>query len=281
MLSRAALGGTRAAIDRIDDAMVILLGGRQRLAGLAGRFKRDAGLAQTDARREHRVRERARRLAGRTGISPSSAERLMRLLIAEAHRCQSRASSPLSEPTPPMAHSGPSPTRSASASSALLRWLPPPRRLQPWLARIPRPLRERAALRLLAPALASPQVRRVLEPIAGRRLGIEITDLGQRWVFALHADGLRLAQGDAEATVSGSATDLLLLASRLEDADTLFFQRRLMLTGDTELGLFLRNLLDRLPWEAFPLASRILLQRGARLARDARQAHRAHAGRAA
>jgi predicted lipid carrier protein YhbT len=54
-----------------------------------------------------------------------------------------------------------------------------------------------------------------------------------------------------------------------------------MLTGDTELGLFLRNLLDRLPWEAFPLASRILLQRVARLARDARQAHRAHAGRAA
>src|SRR3546814_2476010 len=74
--------------------------------------------------------------------------------------------------------------------------------------------------------------------------------------------------------VRGTATDLLLLAARLEDADTLFFQRRLVLTGDTELGLTVRNLLDRLPWEAVPLAVRIGLNRGERLARAARLAHR-------
>ena len=43
----------------------------------------------------------------------------------------------------------------------------------------------------------------------------------------------------------GTATDLLLLAGRLEDADTLFFQRRLVLTGDvdpaTALGVWLRS----------------------------------------
>src|SRR3546814_14456374 len=65
--------------------------------------------------------------------------------------------------------------------------------------------------------------------------------------------------------VRGTATDLLLLAARLEDADTLFFQRRLVLAGDTELGLTVRNLLDRLPWEAVPLAVRIVLNRCAPL----------------
>src|SRR3546814_14074823 len=73
--------------------------------------------------------------------------------------------------------------------------------------------------------------------------------------------------------VRGTATDLLLLAARLEDADTLFFQRRLVLTGDTELGLTVRNLLDRLPWESVPLAVRIRLNRRAPLALPARLAH--------
>jgi predicted lipid carrier protein YhbT len=70
--------------------------------------------------------------------------------------------------------------------------------------------------------------------------------------------------------VHGTATDLLLLSSRLEDADTLFFQRRLKLTGDVELGLTVRNLLDRMPWETLPLGVRIALHRTSRLLRAAR-----------
>jgi predicted lipid carrier protein YhbT len=34
------------------------------------------------------------------------------------------------------------------------------------------------------------------------------------------------------------------LVSRQEDPDTLFFLRRLMIEGDTELGLAVKNLLD-------------------------------------
>ena len=109
------------------------------------------------------------------------------------------------------------------------------------------------------------------------RLGIEVSDLGLAWVLELDGDRLRAVETQAEASVRGSATDLLLLASRLEDADTLFFQRRLEVTGDTELGLTARNLLDRLPWESVPLGVRILLNRGARLARQARNAHRGEA----
>jgi predicted lipid carrier protein YhbT len=76
----------------------------------------------------------------------------------------------------------------------------------------------------------------------------------------------------AEAMVRGEVTDLMLLASRLEDADTLFFHRRLQLTGDVELGLTVRNLLDQLPWESLPRPLRVALEGGARLARAAREA---------
>jgi predicted lipid carrier protein YhbT len=72
--------------------------------------------------------------------------------------------------------------------------------------------------------------------------------------------------------VRGEVTDLMLLASRLEDADTLFFHRRLQLTGDVELGLLVRNLLDQLPWETLPRPLRTALEGGARLARAAREA---------
>ena len=82
----------------------------------------------------------------------------------------------------------------------------------------------------------------------------------------------------AEASIRGDAVDLLQLASRSEDADTLFFQRRLQLTGDVELGLTARNLLDRLPWDQLPLSLRILLQRAARLTAAARCAHQAAHG---
>src|SRR5690606_22973763 len=47
--------------------------------------------------------------------------------------------------------------------------------------------------------------------------------------------------------------DLLLLMCGKADPDTLFFRRRLMISGDTELGLTLKNFLDRLdPQELLP-----------------------------
>ena len=41
--------------------------------------------------------------------------------------------------------------------------------------------------------------------------------------------------------------DFVALALRREDPDTLFFQRRLVVEGETETGLHLKNLLDG--WE--------------------------------
>jgi predicted lipid carrier protein YhbT len=43
-----------------------------------------------------------------------------------------------------------------------------------------------------------------------------------------------------------------LIAGRKEDPDTLFFQRRLSIEGDTELGLEVKNLMDSVDLDALP-----------------------------
>ena len=50
----------------------------------------------------------------------------------------------------------------------------------------------------------------------------------------------------------GKLEDFWLLATRREDPDTLFFNRRLAIEGDTETGLYVKNMLDALEfdWEA-------------------------------
>lgn len=194
-----ALSGARQAIDRVDDAMVVLLAGRRALVSAIVRLKHDAGIPLRDASREWFVHRRAQRLAARLGVPPRSAAALMTFLIAEACRQQV-----------------------------------------------------------------------LMDATTRRRVGIEVSDLGLRCVLEIDGDRVRIGRGPVEATVRGKAADLLLLASRLEDADTLFFQRRLTLTGDTELGLTMRNMLDGLPWETLPSGLRFALHHGGRLAQAMR-----------
>jgi predicted lipid carrier protein YhbT len=141
---------------------------------------------------------------------------------------------------------------------------------------LPEPLLRLGAARFIDLVLAGPLAAGALDDLAGRRLGLEATDLGQRWIIGVGQRSVEVLPPTtpAEAVVRGDVTDLMLLASRLEDADTLFFHRRLQLTGDVELGLLVRNLLDQLPWESLPLPLRSALRASARLARDAREARR-------
>jgi len=44
----------------------------------------------------------------------------------------------------------------------------------------------------------------------------------------------------------------LQLLARQEDPDTLFFNRELEITGDTELGLIVKNMLDAIEWPSLP-----------------------------
>jgi predicted lipid carrier protein YhbT len=87
-----------------------------------------------------------------------------------------------------------------------------------------------------------------LRMLERKRLAIRVTDAGV-------AFGLRFERGrfaalrpaeTPDVTISASLHDFLLLAARKEDPDTLFFSRRLLIEGDTELGLLVKNALDAL-----------------------------------
>lgn len=85
-----------------------------------------------------------------------------------------------------------------------------------------------------------------LEPLRGRVLRLEIAGLPllRPQVTLAGSSLLPVPFGAPDVTVRASVGALVALALRREDADTLFFSRRLVLEGDTSLGLALRNALE-------------------------------------
>src|SRR5699024_3811151 len=100
-----------------------------------------------------------------------------------------------------------------------------------------------------------------LDFLQGHWLKIEVTDLQLNWFLTLQ-DG-RLVVSDAQAAdviFRGSANDLILIAARKEDPDSLFFQRRLVIEGDTELGLYVKSLMSSIDLDSMPKFLRSGLQ---------------------
>lgn len=80
---------------------------------------------------------------------------------------------------------------------------------------------------------------------------IRVRDARISYYITLKNGKLKAAPAGCTQNVSieGSIYDFMQLATRQEDPDTLFFNRRLRLGGDTELGLFIKNFLDSLEFE--------------------------------
>jgi predicted lipid carrier protein YhbT len=87
-----------------------------------------------------------------------------------------------------------------------------------------------------------------LDFLQGKLVHISIEDAGVEYRFTMSDD--KLIPGNMNTSpdlfLKGTVYDYLLLASRREDTDTLFFSRRLHMQGDTELGLYVKNFLDGL-----------------------------------
>ena len=98
------------------------------------------------------------------------------------------------------------------------------------------------ANRLLWPALKTLD----WQPLVGRRYAIRVKDLGLSLRFTVTQRGFAPDGGVPDLAISATSRDFLLLLSRREDPDSLFFSRRLVSEGDTELGLTVKNLLDAL-----------------------------------
>ena len=99
-----------------------------------------------------------------------------------------------------------------------------------------------------------------LEFLEGRWLSIHVRDIGLLWYTSV-VDGRLVVsqQADADVSFSADASDLLMIAARKQDPDTLFFQSRLVIEGDTELGLYVKNLMDAIELEQMPKALRVML----------------------
>lgn len=108
---------------------------------------------------------------------------------------------------------------------------------------------EQAMKRLFAEPLDDGE----FDVLEGRWLRIEVTDLGMAWSLTRDAVGLRVARNSpVDVLIRGNWREFLLLASRQEDPDTLFFRRRLVIEGDTDLGLAVKNLVDSLDSDLMP-----------------------------
>ena len=95
--------------------------------------------------------------------------------------------------------------------------------------------------------------RENLEPLSGKLVCLRVTDAGLTLRFTLTARGFRPAISTArpDLSIEARACDFLALALRQEDPDTLFFSRRLVMEGDTDLGLLVKNTLDAVDWPRF------------------------------
>lgn len=98
----------------------------------------------------------------------------------------------------------------------------------------------------MTPWTLARRLRAALEPLQGRIIRLEIAELGGGPQLTLVGPLLLPALGRADVTVRASLRDYVALALRREDPDSLFFTRRLVIEGDTALGVAVKNALDSL-----------------------------------
>ena len=95
--------------------------------------------------------------------------------------------------------------------------------------------------------------------LSGHCVEVHVTDFGVRCRLALEERGFAPAPAGAAVVlrIAAPAEIYWRLAEGTEDADTLFFERKLVMEGDTELGLLLKNTLDAIG----PLVPQVLSRR--------------------
>lgn len=94
-----------------------------------------------------------------------------------------------------------------------------------------------------------------LATLEGKTFRITVNDTGGVADFCFERGAFRPLLRPQRTPDLAFAADLacyLKLLARQEDPDTLFFNRQLMIEGDTELGLVVKNMLDAVEWSRLP-----------------------------
>lgn len=146
-------------------------------------------------------------------------------------------------------------TRTPAPGARRQRPLPPglPGWLAPWhrraaalLERLPSAPPSFVAARALDRALLPRLPEDARQALRGRVVALELSDFGLRLRLRLEAAGFVPAGDAAPAAlrIAATAPGWLRLARGEDDPDRLFFDRVLVMEGDTELGLVLKHALD-------------------------------------
>ena len=141
-----------------------------------------------------------------------------------------------------------SPVPSVSAASAPLFPTTVPAPLAALLSRLPAYPGSALLTTALNVSIARQLPSDVGALLLNKRLRIRVTDARVTFDFTWTGGAFapRARHAETDLCISASAHDFLRLAQRQEDPDTLFFNRRLSMEGDTELGLVVKNTLDAL-----------------------------------
>jgi len=108
--------------------------------------------------------------------------------------------------------------------------------------------------KVLKSAFETPLAEGDLDFLQQKWLKIEIPEIDVNWFFSCgpQREVLMQKQGRFDVCIRGSLKSFVLLAAQKEDPDTLFFQRDLVIEGDTDLGLEIKNLLDSIELDGLP-----------------------------
>ena len=89
-----------------------------------------------------------------------------------------------------------------------------------------------------------------MNKFAGRHFQLDVLDLGISIRFSANRQQFTSEDypGKPDLRLAANSIDYLHMILREEDPDTLFFNRKLQIEGDTALGLTTKNLLDCVDW---------------------------------
>lgn len=97
--------------------------------------------------------------------------------------------------------------------------------------------------------------------LQGKWVAINVADIGLFFQISFDKQLILSNQQVADVTFTANVPELLLVAAGKEDPDTLFFQRKLLIDGDTELGLEIKNLLLSIELDSLPTAAKLTIEK--------------------
>lgn len=129
------------------------------------------------------------------------------------------------------------------------------------LGKVPFSLKAKAISQLLGLLLAQQMADDELAFLADKWVAIRVEDLNLDFEVSFNRQWQVRKLTDAQVTFSANSAELVLVAAAKEDPDTLFFQRKLSIQGDTELGLEVKNLLLSIEFASMPMPIRLSVEK--------------------